>query len=352
MLATDCHDFTITSRNIKEEKEYIQNLRCQSNLTPSLIMMSSICGHSTCSPCTCMTCDNASGAVYCLVEQKTICRTCSPQGINFQSDLRLGCNDCQRYTKTCTGCCEMRNRVQKMRKAYVDCQISNNIQHLVAYVCTTELKWAIFGGYVRDYLIAGVRANDIDVYIPKTMSPRQAFNHLIKAIQQLRAIVWFLPTRMNPHWKIMHKTTGQSVELDLIYPTEDFTAHVDANINNLIMDSTGIRKRCELQDSIPAIITSIRLGNFIATLCAVLTLFNREKKCVLSDFRPAKREYMLEKRLPKLLSRGVLIENLSEWGQKLACLQGRLVGDVICRVRCLAILQIGGSSSTSTGPPN
>ena len=125
----------------------------------------------------------------------------------------------------------------------------NNIQNLndVLLFFSHWLLWNIsntfiYGGFVRDWIILGQPANDIDCYIPDDLDP----NTLIPLISKIPNFNIISAQQKGKPFIIKINTNWGDISCDLVKISTIYSSpapHVDADVNNLKISRFGIETK-------------------------------------------------------------------------------------------------------------
>jgi hypothetical protein len=206
----------------------------------------------------------------------------------------------------------MRDKITRLTTRENPYDWHQEFTQFVAWVCIHTLGWRIFGGFVRDYICAGVTPSDLDVY----------FDGYETSDSAIRALQKRFP---GSSWKFEegNKVSGtfqcqdRSVEMDFVNPAApDIVNNVDFDVNALLISKYGVEKRCSLEDrAIPLIIGNTRLRR-----CAIwderhtIMVINQHGR--EEEFNRA--AYMLDRRLAKMIrKKGFYVVNLDLWIKKM-----------------------------------
>jgi HrpA-like RNA helicase len=113
-----------------------------------------------------------------------------------------------------------------------------------AHILVWKIGLEIYGGFIRDYVVRGEQANDIDTCTTGGMSPEAASTAAIAALKDVGYTLDTPPKKINAIAHHFSAPDGSKLHLDITAPAMlgDYP-HVDCSAGNLILSRDGIAKK-------------------------------------------------------------------------------------------------------------
>lgn len=116
----------------------------------------------------------------------------------------------------------------------------------LAHSAVWDAQCSVYGGFVRDWVMRGESANDVDVQVPSNIGIEQAKKKIIQAAQQRTIKLTKEKSKGPAHTLIFHGFwSGNPIEVDLVDPknVQVIPPGVDCDAGNLLIAYPGILKK-------------------------------------------------------------------------------------------------------------